>query len=484
MPAPDTSHLYQLQEIANTVDALTAHFNVFRYEKDSTPSYVLRNNVKLPVLYFGAIPVINNTHRESLSSLFTIRTHSNNSEVVLSFKYPVYNETDNNYKLTQSSLDINDRIFFSYSAITKLSSVPIDYQSIVNYNNIPNSQRFDYLKDKNNLARLSAFANQVPLPDGTMILEPINMDNRIRKRVTLYNNTEEDKNIIRFHLYNKINEINSLQDIEYGNKNLLYYTIFDCGSGFKHIIDYNLNTIHETTSAKNFDVLFITDEPTKTILESLSVTQFFNTKYHVISEKITDGVLASIQKLKIYDFQEIDNYNKILFIDADTVAIKNINSTFTLDVSSNSFEVSKYTFAVSNPFNMIHSLKSFSLDELNYAVRNNVKPFNAGQFMFKNTLKMRKHFENVNWLYDIWPGSYFYEQSFLNYYFNIAAKNKTNNVLDKHIALFNFKTPLSSFYNSDISLVHLAIGSLPELKLFNMNKFVSDYKNYAVQQTT
>lgn len=34
---------------------------------------------------------------------------------------------------------------------------------------------------------------------------------------------------------------------------------------------------------------------------------------------------------------------------------------------------------------------------------------------------MKNHFNNVRWLKNVWPGEYFYEQSFMNYYFAIKS---------------------------------------------------------------
>ena len=48
-------------------------------------------------------------------------------------------------------------------------------------------------------------------------------------------------------------------------------------------------------------------------------------------------------------------------------------------------------------------------------------PFNAGQFLFKNSTKMKAHFDNVNWFMQNWPGQYFFEQAFMNHYFCVNA---------------------------------------------------------------
>ena len=64
------------------------------------------------------------------------------------------------------------------------------------------------------------------------------------------------------------------------------------------------------------------------------------------------------------------------------------------------------------------------------------KPFNAGQFLFKNCWKMKNHFHKVKKLIKKWNGEYFFEQSFMNYYF--CSNNLTNyNSLIDFISVIN-----------------------------------------------
>jgi hypothetical protein len=86
-----------------------------------------------------------------------------------------------------------------------------------------------------------------------------------------------------------------------------------------------------------------------------------------------------------------------------------------------------------------------------------LKPFNAGQFLFKNTLKMKKHFENIIWLTKAWGGYYFYEQSFLNYYFNVKTKLTSNEILHPVTKLNNYR---GDAFHPYVSIVHITGGML------------------------
>ena len=459
MPLPDNSYLYQLNEIPNTVDALTAHFDIFRTDVSSTPYYILRDNKKLPIFQFH-VAILSDDADLSVYEGFEIRKHSNGKNVITVAQLHEYNEEINGYQTYPASILSTDRVFFTLSTKTVLSAEPTR-----KYFLLKGKSYFNYEKETN-IYNLSAYANNIPALDGTRFVDKVPIERMRSTKASPYRDTEESKNLIKFHLNNKLNEVNNITDIEYGTKNLLYYTIFKCSSAFIDILDLSLNSIHNTTPDKNFDVLFVTDELTKTSLESLSVLQFFNTKF-MVGENISDEVVASIQKLKIYEFSELNDYNKILFLDADTASIKNINTIFTQELSSNVLDVSILTGG--NPMSSVHSLKWFDQSELQYILDTKIRPFNAGQYMFKNSLKMQKHFENVYWLYCVWPSQFFYEQSFLNYYFNIVAKNSYSGAVNKYITLLR-----ASGITADTAIVHFIGKRYPADKLIEMKEFLDN----------
>ena len=71
------------------------------------------------------------------------------------------------------------------------------------------------------------------------------------------------------------------------------------------------------------------------------------------------------------------------------------------------------------PKNDIYVREDITEDRKKYILENSPVPFNAGQFMFKNTNVMEGHFAAVLWLSSVWPGVFFFEQSFMNFYFTL-----------------------------------------------------------------
>lgn len=141
----------------------------------------------------------------------------------------------------------------------------------------------------------------------------------------------------------------------------------------------------------------------------------------------SSGVIASMNKLRIYDFVQVNDYDKVLYLDTDILVVKSIDSYF----ENINVEGTLYVYTEnSNQENHKHlwwSLQNYTEEECAFFRRENILPFNAGTFGFVSTEDMRQHFENVRDMIRTHTGPYFYEQSFLNTYFN-----RRNNTL-RHV---------------------------------------------------
>lgn len=234
----------------------------------------------------------------------------------------------------------------------------------------------------------------------------------------LYKNIECDKDLIVDHLNKRYELAESITDEIYGKKNLLYFSAF-LNDDYIDLLNMCLNSIVSNTQLINFDLLLITDSKTKEKISYLSVLSFFNVNYMILPP-VDDGPDASMKKLNIFDYENINQYRKILFLDIDSLCVMDLNKIFNQQVASNTLYVSCSEFTKMQNLTLIpFGLMYMSDKDANFFYDNHSKtmPFNAGQFFMINSLKMRMHFENVRWLASAWPGEYFYEQSFMNYYF-------------------------------------------------------------------
>lgn len=304
------------------------------------------------------------------------------------------------------SVDLNDSLFDSveeinYKVILKDSSIKNFYfhdKSLAIHPKVIAKQM------KENNTTLTTFFGSVP-PH----LLRVNFDSPL-------SNTEENKLEVLKTVKERASNLGKAKNIKTG-KNLIYYTLFDAGSDYVELLARSIESLGTSTL---FDILVFTDESTKAkIVESI---ESYNkeVKYRVVDTP-KDGIEASKIKTKIYDYEDIDSYENILFLDADTVCVGNIADVFNLKLSYGVL----YTAFNRNlkvelhKTSLFHGFKVITDEEYELVQSKNQVPFNAGQFLFKNSSKMKQHFENVNWFMVNWPGEYFFEQAFLNHYFCI-----------------------------------------------------------------
>ena len=238
-----------------------------------------------------------------------------------------------------------------------------------------------------------------------------------RNDMSFFNNNNEEKDLILHHLKQKFLKVQNENDVAVSNgKNLLYFTIF-LSDSYLDVLHMCLKSIVTNTPNINFDVLFITDEISKSKIEKFDVISSFNVDYMILPS-VKTGPIASLKKLNIFDYTKISEYSKILFFDADILCIRDLNIIFQKDLEPEKLYVC-VTEIHKSPLLLTptHGIMYLSKDDAGFIYDNpDIVPFNAGQFMFLNSSRMKEHFSNIRWLKSAWPDEYFYEQSFMNYY--------------------------------------------------------------------
>ena len=238
-----------------------------------------------------------------------------------------------------------------------------------------------------------------------------------------------------------------------GKKNLIYFTLF----GNNEYIFLQRLLLKSLNSQKynNFDLLFITDNETKCTIQDIPELKKHNVYYHIVASS-TDPVDASMQKLKIYEWENISEYKNILFLDADIIVVGSIGAIFESEsVKNNVIYSAVHNKNQSLHKTVYHCLADYTEYQLHNFSQKNITSFNAGQFFFKNTSTMKSHFENINNFISEWDGRYFFEQSFMNYYFNLLEiadtkefdnqfkfvsinENQTSEVFDENAVFVHF----------------------------------------------
>jgi lipopolysaccharide biosynthesis glycosyltransferase len=220
------------------------------------------------------------------------------------------------------------------------------------------------------------------------------------------------------HLYTGTRNLDTR---ELGQKNLVYFTI---NNDYKYIelFIYCLRSVIKNSKELDFDLLVICPEEfEKRINELIKENNIsllgINLHFFRVDMSV-DGVQASMNKLLIYKWELIKEYRRVLFLDVDILARSDISELFKLELNPCKLYSTIHNLSQHLHQTVFHKLISYSTDKMTEFRDNSIFAFNAGQFLFVNSDLMLQHFHNVHLISREWSGSYFFEQSFMNHYFN------------------------------------------------------------------
>jgi hypothetical protein len=194
--------------------------------------------------------------------------------------------------------------------------------------------------------------------------------------------------------------------------NLAYYTL---GFDIKYLDLLHLSIRSLRKYNINLDVLIICD---KSMLDQCVKTfkEFKNLKIVSSSDSLS-AMNSSIKKLTIFNYN-ILNYKKVLFIDSDILVDINLDDIFKKfedDTKLYAFAEYKHLGFHNTKY---HSLLNYTFEDYAFFEKNQIYPFNCGLFGFVNSGKIKQHFSNILKMINTYKGEYWYEQSFMNVYFN------------------------------------------------------------------
>jgi len=203
-------------------------------------------------------------------------------------------------------------------------------------------------------------------------------------------------------------------------KKLIYFTL---GSNKEYVKLANLCV--ESLYKNNYDgdFLFITNFK-EIILELI----FFKKDPFFLNVDETDLLLSSSNKLKIYNFNHIDNYDKIIYSDVDILWLSNPNKIFN-QIIEDKFYVSNENGLMSDEY---WGGRILNENEKKIINENNIRGINAGIFGFnKNMIYHLKNVEEFlnqnNNLINVCL-----EQPFINVY--LFRNNLYNNTLNECVS--------------------------------------------------
>ena len=286
----------------------------------------------------------------------------------------------------------------------------------------------------------------------------------------LYESNNEGKLQCLFNIDKLIQEANLINSAPLKGKNLIYYSVY-FDNGYVELFELSLQTIIKKSNIKNIDFLVITDLATQELIKKTEVYKKVNINFY-ITDTPADGIEASKNKCLIYNYENIDNYSKILFLDTDIICIKDINNIFNKDIKSNIiYSARPKTATYSTHKSIYHGLSFYTEEDIQCLTDHKQLPFNAGQFLFINSKSMKKHFDNITFFMKNWPGEYFFEQSFMNVYF-CRFKAVDFEGIDDNVALLNTVVDIIHSITNKTCLIHFTAPPLDARKKLD---FIKDY---------
>ncbi len=232
--------------------------------------------------------------------------------------------------------------------------------------------------------------------------------------------------------------------------------------------------IHNNANG-DFDFLVIVDRKLyPTVLKLLKDSTYrFAIKYLIVEDSLTT-MAASINKLRIYEYPFIKQYKNILFLDSDIIVTLDIHNILKTNLKDNLLYVYKEKDDLKEHSSMFWSLGTYTSSDHEYFKTHQIYPFNAGCFMFANTQAMEAHFRLIlEWIKD-YKGPFFYEQSFMNVYFNKRRLVDYSVITNENYLMF---PDLSKMHDGKI--IHFCGNpGNGSSKVVCMEKYVNDFLSF------
>lgn len=249
-------------------------------------------------------------------------------------------------------------------------------------------------------------------------------------------------------------------------KNLLYYSIGG-SSEYAELLKMSIETVDEYN--KTQDILIITD---KDYFEKyLSSYDRKNLYYHFIDDKMCYDSF-SFNRIKIFDYPNLDVYENLLYIDTDVWVNLDLNQIFTLCDSRDKLYVVVEDYDFNNHLRKPFNLGLYDNSDITFFTENNIHTFNSGLLLFKNSSTMKEHFEEVLKIKNEFKDDYFTDQPFLNYYFNTKNLTETKSIVPDKNYLYIFDGNIHDSLDLNNKICHF-IGNT-----FDGKTKINKIKNY------
>jgi hypothetical protein len=197
-------------------------------------------------------------------------------------------------------------------------------------------------------------------------------------------------------------------------KDLVYYTV-GYSSTYIDVITLSITSLRKFNSTVDIAVLcdVSMEAQCKSVFPSdVHIRTFTNSKTPEES---------SMRKLHIFDTELLCAYDRALFIDCDIVVHVDVQTILDNLVNPEVLYVGDENDQRGHK-HIYYSLLNYTKEDYAFFEANSIIPFNAGCFGFVVSPAIKAHFDAINDMIRTHKGRFFYEQSFMNAYFNRINK--------------------------------------------------------------
>jgi hypothetical protein len=255
-------------------------------------------------------------------------------------------------------------------------------------------------------------------------------------------------------------------------RKLIYFTI---GNDLKYLslLDICIKSLNGFDY--DGDILFITSFE-KEIRDSFNFKS--NNNIFFMDLKSNDILTSSANKLKIYQFDDVNNYDQFIYCDVDTIWIKSPNILFD-HIEEDKVYMSTEYHQTSLMSNLYWGGVLLNDEEVNYIEKNNIIGLNAGSFIFNyNMLNTMREIDEF-FFKNLDKADVCLEQPYINTF--LFRNNRYSATIDRYVnnnANFISEYELEKFKDNGGVLLHFSAGiGDANYKYNNMVKTLDIMKN-------
>ena len=219
------------------------------------------------------------------------------------------------------------------------------------------------------------------------------------------------------------------------NKNLIY-TVIGYDEKWIEVVELLLQSIIKYSFPFSFDFMIICDESMCDNIRNYFSTSILNIIVVSSNKNSSTSHEVSMLKLDIFKFIKNFRYEKILFIDGDIYSTYTLNNFFDKTLEDDKLYVFYENKNINSHKNAFWSLKNYSDEDIANFRAKNIYVFNCGIFLFANSEEMDQDFSSIKILVNEYSGKFFYEQSIMNYFFNLKGNVDYSIITNENYIMF------------------------------------------------